>query len=382
MPRESICYTNPGATQTFGIAIQRVSAPGPDPRIDVFAPDVFQLQYAVAEGSINDIAGAPEVLAVAAICRLTNAIQPYSSQGPTIDGRIRPDISGPTNVSTSFAFTAGCSGAFGGTSAASPHVAGAAALYKGALGLAPQGLRDRLEANAVDLGAAGKDSVFGAGRLRLALARCAGRVATIVGTRLADVLRGTNGPDVIAALEGKDRVNALGGKDVVCAGAGNDLLRGGGGNDRLLGQAGRTALRGTRQGPAEGRRRARQGSPSSRRLAITSHRGDTGGDAMKGTAGAGAVSEGVRWPWRRRARSPGRLTATGATRYAAPTGSGAEPLRRRRPLQHRGCGRGRDRDSGRRRRAAARHLRSRRRRTQSASARTSRSAARLASHDR
>ena len=139
MPRESICYTNPGATQTFGIAIQRVSAPGPDPRIDVFAPDVFQLQYAVAEGSINDIAGAPEVFAVAAICRLTNAIQPYSSQGPTIDGRIRPDISGPTNVSTSFAFTPGCSGAFGGTSAASPHVAGAAALYKGALGLAPQG---------------------------------------------------------------------------------------------------------------------------------------------------------------------------------------------------------------------------------------------------
>ena len=246
MPRESICYTNPGATQTFGIAIQRVSAPGPDPRIDVFAPDVFQLQYAVAEGSINDIAGAPEVLSVAAICRLTNAIQPYSSQGPTIDGRIRPDISGPTNVSTSFAFTSGCSGAFGGTSAASPHVAGAAALYKGALGLAPQALRDRLEANAVDLGAAGKDSVFGAGRLRLALARCAGRVTTVVGTRLADVLRGTNGPDVIAALEGKDRVNALGGKDVVCAGAGNDLLRGGGGKDRLLGQAGRDKLFGGR----------------------------------------------------------------------------------------------------------------------------------------
>jgi subtilisin family serine protease len=47
----------------------------------------------------------------------------YSSQGPTNDGRIKPDIMGPDNVSSDV-YVSG----FTGTSASSAHVAGAAAL--------------------------------------------------------------------------------------------------------------------------------------------------------------------------------------------------------------------------------------------------------------
>ena len=75
---------------------------------------------------------------------------------------------------------------------------------------------------------------------------CAGRRATIVGTRAADRLRGTRRRDVIAGLGGRDRIPALGGADIVCAGAGNDTVAGGGGNDRLYGERGRDQLRGER----------------------------------------------------------------------------------------------------------------------------------------
>ena len=56
-----------------------------------------------------------------------------------------------------------------GTSMAAPHVAGAAAILRG-LGLTPQQTVDRLLGTAKDIGAAGPDSTFGAGRLDVAKA--------------------------------------------------------------------------------------------------------------------------------------------------------------------------------------------------------------------
>lgn len=64
--------------------------------------------------------------------------------------------------SNSYAFLAG-------TSMATPHVAGAAAVLRG-LGLTPQQTVDRLLSTAKDLGPAGKDNDFGSGRLDLAAA--------------------------------------------------------------------------------------------------------------------------------------------------------------------------------------------------------------------
>jgi subtilisin family serine protease len=58
-------------------------------------------------------------------------VEPYSSQGPTIDGRIKPEIVGHDSVSSAtYGRFEGCTSGFAGTSASSPEVAAAAALVK------------------------------------------------------------------------------------------------------------------------------------------------------------------------------------------------------------------------------------------------------------
>jgi uncharacterized delta-60 repeat protein len=74
---------------------------------------------------------------------------------------------------------------------------------------------------------------------------CAGRRATIVGTRGNDVLTGTRRADVIVTGGGLDRINGRGGNDVICAGAGADLVSGGPGHDTIVGAGGNDTLRGS-----------------------------------------------------------------------------------------------------------------------------------------
>ncbi len=71
---------------------------------------------------------------------------------------------------------------------------------------------------------------------------CAGRPATIVGTRGTDRIVGSPGDDVIVALGGRDTVDGRGGNDIVCGGAGADTLTGGAGQDVLLGNRGADRL--------------------------------------------------------------------------------------------------------------------------------------------
>ena len=88
----------------------------------------------------------------------------YTSRGPTNDGRLKPDVSAPTAVSTA---TYGRE-TFEGSSAATPHAAGLGALWVSATRLhgAPDQLKDWMLGEAVDLGDAGADEVFGAGAVR------------------------------------------------------------------------------------------------------------------------------------------------------------------------------------------------------------------------
>ncbi len=80
---------------------------------------------AVPAGSIGTPADSPAAIAVGAINQADQTLEPFSSRGPTDDGRAKPEVCGPDNVSTS---SFGLPNPFFGTSAAAPQVAGLAAL--------------------------------------------------------------------------------------------------------------------------------------------------------------------------------------------------------------------------------------------------------------
>jgi subtilisin family serine protease len=167
-PTEAICGTWTGPTTDAFWAIYASQQVG-NPRIDLFS-ETPPTQYETAEGSITDPASSPAALAAGALCWQNAALEPYSSEGPTIDGRVKPDISGFDSVSgATYGPFSGCGvSAFAGTSAASPNVAGAAALVKGAFpSYTPDQLQQYLVKNAKDLASPGPDNQTGAGELQL-----------------------------------------------------------------------------------------------------------------------------------------------------------------------------------------------------------------------
>lgn len=140
--------------------------------IDLFvdSPVPLASNYRMPQGSIAEPATGPGALAVGAACVANplTTVRSYSSQGPTIDGRVKPDLVGPDSVSTHrYGNGTTCGNGFLGTSAAAPHVAGAAALLKAAnMDLDAGELQAILEARAQDAGTPGRDNQFGSGALR------------------------------------------------------------------------------------------------------------------------------------------------------------------------------------------------------------------------
>ena len=133
----------------------------------------LDFEYKSEERSIaipSDARGAMSVGAVPYDYYDLGIIADYSSRGPTLDGRIKPELVAPTGVSTvSYgAVDNRGRGGYHGTSAAAPHVAGAAALIKSANpSYSRDDLWDALLEATVDVGRWGTDNTFGHGKLVL-----------------------------------------------------------------------------------------------------------------------------------------------------------------------------------------------------------------------
>jgi subtilisin family serine protease len=120
-------------------------------------------QFLVPEASLGTPADAQGAFAVGAVHWSNDVLEPYSSQGPTNDGRTKPDLVAPTAVKNA----AYAPSIFDGTSAATPHVAGAAALLLQAFpSSTPDEIADLLRNRAVKLDGS-LNSRSGAGRLNL-----------------------------------------------------------------------------------------------------------------------------------------------------------------------------------------------------------------------
>jgi hypothetical protein len=215
-PVEFIDYVNPGAQDYFRIVVQNVRDAARPTRLHLFS---FQPQCAAAGPAVlappaqdkhnfntasrsvsaeGDAGGSPvSVVAVGAICSASAGAAAsfpssapdqscldtahatpefFSSRGPTLDGRVKPDIAAIDGVSVTGA--GGFSTPFFGTSAAAPHMGAIAALLlQGAPCLlnragsaidpasARTTLRNALLGHAIGLGGPVPDNTVGVGRI-------------------------------------------------------------------------------------------------------------------------------------------------------------------------------------------------------------------------
>jgi subtilisin family serine protease len=131
-------------------------------RFYLWASNGIDPSLANGSGTLSMPGDSRGAVTVGAVAFDSQQVEGYSSRGPTSDGRAKPDVAGPDKVST-----ATYGGEFPGTSAATPHVAGAAALIlsKNA-SMNAAALRQALE-RASTSGGSGKNNDTGFGLIDL-----------------------------------------------------------------------------------------------------------------------------------------------------------------------------------------------------------------------
>lgn len=178
-PHEEIIFTTTDASAQYAVAVTKFSATTtPKFILRYYGADEpnyfgFNNTSAVPAGSIGvpaDSASAFTVGALDVATYTTGTIEAYSSLGPNNraftggTAVMKPDICGPVWVDTASRGTE----AFGGTSAATPHIAGLAALVRGSYpSMTVAATRSYLESKSVDRGVAGKDNIYGSGAARV-----------------------------------------------------------------------------------------------------------------------------------------------------------------------------------------------------------------------
>jgi subtilisin family serine protease len=164
-PLEILDFDSP-AGGTYRVSIWHESGPEASLlKMLMHASGGATLAHHVTAGSLPTPADSrnPGMVSVGAVdYRTPTVIEPYSSQGPTLDGRVKPDLvaadCAPTTIDAEFC----------GTSQSAPFVTGAAALLLEAdPSLTPTALAALLKQRAVPLGSPVPNNVFGAGRLAL-----------------------------------------------------------------------------------------------------------------------------------------------------------------------------------------------------------------------
>ncbi len=173
-PLESLTWTNTGAEREVAIVALHRGGTGGARTLEVYAYPSSGAEVSgenlVAADSIYGHQAVPDVVAVGAVGVSTpGTIEPFSSNGPVthlFPSRTvvqKPDICAPDRVAVSGA--GGFKSVFVGTSAASPHIGALCALIWSARPeLSAAAIRAALFSSAVDLGTAGRDSVYGWGR--------------------------------------------------------------------------------------------------------------------------------------------------------------------------------------------------------------------------
>lgn len=107
----------------YVVVVKRGSQPVPAQRtFSIMLRGWMDPAFNTPQGSLASPADGRRVVAVAALDAASGLLRGYSSRGPTADGRTKPDLAGVDGVAT-LTYRL-----FTGTSAAAPHVAGAAAL--------------------------------------------------------------------------------------------------------------------------------------------------------------------------------------------------------------------------------------------------------------
>jgi len=162
-PTEAITVKSSNKAETWGIAIRRYKA-NRNAKFNVHVLNgSAPIEYNKPHGSLVIPAESLYAIAVGATSWQDDSYHLYSSRGPTADQRVKPDLVAPSGVS---GITYGETG-FYGTSASTPHVAGAFALLRAKTPFTLDQIKSILLERALDLGTSGKDNIYGMGRLRL-----------------------------------------------------------------------------------------------------------------------------------------------------------------------------------------------------------------------